>query len=99
VAKDKPTLSLKYCPLQEDVGFYKLPEPSEHDIFFDFEGDPFAGETGIEYLFGWYYLGNYYDLWAHNDAEELHALNKFMDTVMDIWKQDEKNAYLSFWCL
>jgi uncharacterized protein len=77
-------------PLQEDVGFYKLPEPSEHDIFFDFEGDPFAGETGIEYLFGWYYLGNYYDLWAHNDAEELHALNKFMDTVMNIWKQDEK---------
>jgi uncharacterized protein len=77
-------------PLQEDVGFYKLPEPSEHDIFFDFEGDPFVGETGIEYLFGWFYLGNYYDLWAHNEAEELHALNEFMDTVMEIWKQDEK---------
>ena len=77
-------------PLQEDLGFYKLPEPSEHDIFFDFEGDPYVGDTGIEYLFGWYYRDEYYDLWAHNDVEELQALEKFMDTVMDIWKQDEK---------
>ena len=77
-------------PLQEDLGFYQLPEPSEHDIFFDFEGDPYVGDTGLEYLFGWYYRDEYYDLWAHNDVEELQALEKFMDTVMDIWKQDEK---------
>jgi uncharacterized protein len=77
-------------PLQEDLGFYKLPEPSDHDIFFDFEGDPYVGDTGLEYLFGWYYRDEYYDLWAHNDVEELQALEKFMDTVMDIWKQDEK---------
>jgi uncharacterized protein len=75
--------------LQEDLGFYKLPEPSEHDIFFDFEGDPYVGDTGIEYLFGWYYRDEYHDLWAHNDAEELQALEKFMDIVMNIWKQDE----------
>ncbi|HEV8507818.1 MAG TPA: TM0106 family RecB-like putative nuclease [Chitinophagaceae bacterium] len=85
---NRPVFEL--LPLQEDVGLYKLPEPSEHDIFFDFEGDPYAGDTGIEYLFGWYYRDDYYDLWAHNDAEELKALNKFMDTVMDIWKQDDK---------
>ena len=77
-------------PLQEDLGFYKLPGPSDHDMFFDFEGDPYVGDTGIEYLFGWYYRDDYYDLWAHNDAEELQALENFMDTVMDIWKQDEK---------
>jgi uncharacterized protein len=77
-------------PLEKDLGFYKLPEPSEHDIFFDFEGDPYVGDTGIEYLFGWHYRDEYYDLWAHNDAQELHALEKFMNTVMDIWKQDEK---------
>jgi uncharacterized protein len=77
-------------PLEADLGFYQLPEPCEYDVFFDFEGDPYVGGTGIEYLFGWYYRDNYYDLWAHNDAEELHALNTFMDTVMDIWKQDEK---------
>ena len=77
-------------PLQEDLGFYKLPEPSDHDIFFDFEGDPYVGDTGLEYLFGWYYRDEYYDLWAQNDVEELQALEKFMDTVMEIWKQDEK---------
>ena len=85
---DRPVFEI--LPLQEDLGFYKLPEPSKHDIFFDFEGDPYVGDTGIEYLFGWYYCDEYYDLWAHNDVEELQALEKFMDTVMDIWKQDEK---------
>ena len=77
-------------PLQEGLGFYLLPEPSEHDIFFDFEGDPYVGNTGLEYLFGWYHRDDYYDLWAHTDAEELKALEKFMDTVMNIWKRDEK---------
>jgi predicted RecB family nuclease len=75
-------------PLQENIGFYQLPAPSEHDIFFDFEGDPYAGSTGIEYLFGWYYRNSYYDLWANNEAEEKDALEKFMDIVMKIREQD-----------
>jgi len=77
-------------PLQEGLGFYQLPEPSDHDMFFDFEGDPYVGDTGLEYLFGWYYRDNYFDLWAHNDAEEKQALEKFMDTVMDILNKDER---------
>ena len=76
--------------LEQGLGFYQLPEPSDHDIFFDFEGDPYVGDTGLEYLFGWYYRDCYFDLWAHNDAEEKQALEKFMDTVMDILKLDEK---------
>jgi uncharacterized protein len=35
-----------------DRGLLVLPEPSEHDLFFDIEGDPFALEDGVEYLFG-----------------------------------------------
>ena len=35
-----------------DRGFLVLPEPSPHDLFFDIEGDPFALEDGVEYLFG-----------------------------------------------
>ena len=31
-------------------GLASLPEPSPGDIFFDLEGDPFAGEGGLEYL-------------------------------------------------
>jgi uncharacterized protein len=77
-------------PLEDDFGFYKLPEPSEHDMFFDFEGDPYVGHSGLEYLFGWVYRDDYYDLWAHNDIEEKNALEKFIDTVMSIWEQDEK---------
>jgi uncharacterized protein len=33
-------------PPEEDFGFFKLPEPSAHDIFFDFEGDPFCWHKG-----------------------------------------------------
>ena len=83
---NKPVFEI--LPLKENFGFYKLPSPSEHDIFFDFEGDPYAGSSGIEYLFGWFYKNDYYDLWASNDAEEKQALMKFMDRVMDIWQQD-----------
>ena len=74
--------------LEEGFGLYKLPEPSPHDMFFDFEGDPFVGTTGLEYLFGWIYNNKYYDLWAHNDAEEKKALEDFFDTVMEIREKD-----------
>jgi uncharacterized protein len=35
-----------------DRGFLVLPTPSDHDLFFDIEGDPFALDDGVEYLFG-----------------------------------------------
>jgi predicted RecB family nuclease len=38
--------------LVPDRGFMVLPTPSEHDLFFDIEGDPFALDDGVEYLFG-----------------------------------------------
>ena len=38
--------------LVADRGFTVLPEPTPHDLFFDIEGDPFALEDGVEYLFG-----------------------------------------------
>lgn len=72
-------------PLQEEMGFHTLPAPSAGDIFFDFEGDPFVGSTGREYLFGWVHQGNYEYIWATTDQEEKNALEKFVDTVMDIW--------------
>jgi predicted RecB family nuclease len=71
-----------------EFGFFKLPEPSPHDLFFDFEGDPFVGTTGLEYLFGWLYQNKYYDLWSKNEVEEKQALENFMDTVMQILDAD-----------
>jgi predicted RecB family nuclease len=38
--------------LVADRGFLVLPPPSPSDLFFDIEGDPFALEDGVEYLFG-----------------------------------------------
>ena len=38
--------------LVADRGFLVLPSPSDHDLFFDIEGDPFALDDGVEYLFG-----------------------------------------------
>jgi predicted RecB family nuclease len=35
-----------------DRGLLVLPEPTPHDLFFDIEGDPFALDDGVEYLFG-----------------------------------------------
>jgi predicted RecB family nuclease len=38
--------------LVRDRGLLVLPEPSPNDLFFDIEGDPFAFDDGIQYLFG-----------------------------------------------
>ena len=38
--------------LVPDRGFLVLPEPSPGDLFLDLEGDPFAFDDGIDYLFG-----------------------------------------------
>ncbi|MEO8273889.1 MAG: TM0106 family RecB-like putative nuclease, partial [Chloroflexota bacterium] len=38
--------------LVPDRGFLVLPSPSPNDLFFDIEGDPFALDDGVEYLFG-----------------------------------------------
>lgn len=77
-------------PLEEGKGFYKLPTPSAGDIFFDFEGDPFAGQTGMEYLFG-YVLNSdssdYFGVWALTPDDEKKAFEDFVDLVMDRWKK------------
>ena len=40
-------------PVEPGFGLTRLPEPSDGDIFLDLEGDPFVGEHGLEYLFGY----------------------------------------------
>lgn len=67
------------------VGLALLPEPSEGDIFLDFEGDPFVGEGGLEYLLGyqcndagqWKYAA----LWAFDRDQEKAAFEQFIDFV------------------
>lgn len=63
-------------------GFARLPRPSEGDLFFDMEGDPYE-EDGLEYLFGVYFFDDgqphFRAFWAHSRAEEKKAFEGFMD--------------------
>lgn len=76
---------------RDDHGFNLLPERCEGDVYFDFEGDSFYPNGGIEYLFGWIYKEDgewkYKYLLANNHAEEQHAFKQFMDFVGKRLKQ------------
>ena len=39
-------------PIEPERGLATLPEPDPGDLFFDIEGDPYAFDEGIDYLFG-----------------------------------------------
>ena len=66
-------------------GFERLPQPSDGDIFFDFEGDPLYGDSGLEYLFGWVEIDSgeqkFKYIWAKDQAEERQAFEDFIDFV------------------
>ena len=67
-----------------------IPEPSEGDLFFDFEGDPMFREQrpgaqpvwGLDYLFGMVDVEEHFTpLWAHTLEDERQALIDFVDLV------------------
>lgn len=72
-------------PLVPGVGLHRLPEPSPGDIFLDLEADPFVGEEGLEFLFGYVGAGNYVAEWAFTRDEERRAFEHFVDFVMARW--------------
>jgi uncharacterized protein len=76
-------------PPEPARGLALLPEPDAGDIFFDFEGDPFVTEGGLEYLFGYSSVAGgreqYEALWALNRAEEKVAFETFVDRLMARW--------------
>jgi len=79
-------------PVEYGFGLTRLPEPSDGDIFLDLEGDPFVGEHGLEYLFGYLFADEngesaYYGAWAFSRADEKQAFEKFVDFVMARWEK------------
>ena len=85
-AKTTGTVPVERLPLQAGRGLFRLPEPSPGDVFLDFEGDPFVGNGGIEYLTGYCYCDAhgkvvYQALWALDAAAEQRALETFLDFV------------------
>ena len=73
--------------IQTDHGFCLLPEPSEGDVFFDLEGDPFVEPGGREYLFGMVLADSYASRWGLTPAAEKAAFDWFVRTVMERWSQ------------
>ena len=86
-----------YEPLESAPGFglARLPAPSAGDVFFDLEGDPYCGEGGLEYLFGWVVPdsrgdprsdprgdAHYTPLWALSREEEKRAFEAFVDFII-----------------
>ena len=65
-------------PIEPGFGLTCLPEPSPGDIFFDLEGDPFVGEGGLEYLFGYAFRRMALDamspIGSFRDADEKQSL-------------------------
>lgn len=74
-------------PVVPGFGLASLPAPSAGDVFFDLEGDPFAGEGGLEYLFGYSFTdadgtASYTCDWAFSREEEKANFERFIDFVM-----------------
>jgi predicted RecB family nuclease len=68
-------------------GLAALPPPSDNDLFFDIEGDPFAFWEGLEYLFGIWDGAVYRALWAMDRDQEKQQFQAVMDLFFDHWKQ------------
>ena len=93
---------LKNGELEPEKGLMILPEPSEGDLFFDIEGDPFALDDGVDYLFGVLEprllddkgQPTFHTFWSiDGDGEvtfeaERTAFEAFVDLVMDRLEQD-----------
>lgn len=76
-----------FVPPEINRGLCALPPPSPGDVFLDFEGDAFAFDQGLEYLFGVLTLSNdndataYTPTWALNRIDEKKAFESFIAQV------------------
>lgn len=62
------------------VGFAKLPAPTDRDLFFDIESDPFLQVGGVEYLFGVTDIDDAFEpVWALQPTEEKRAFEATID--------------------
>jgi predicted RecB family nuclease len=92
-AEGRSENKLKYEPLAvaEGMGFCRLPEPVTEDMFVDLEGDPFVGDAGLQYLFGFAVKSaegdlKYEKVWALNREEEKRGFEWLVDEIM--WRRE-----------
>ena len=75
-------------PIDPERGLASLPEPRPGDLFFDIEGDPYAFDDGLDYLFGVLETdGTFHAFWARDGAGEftLDAERRAFERLMDFF--------------
>jgi predicted RecB family nuclease len=87
-AAGKPQFEV--LPVVAGLGLTRLPAPCAGDVFFDLEGDPFVGESGLEFLFGYLLASDdstydYHGEWALTREDEKRVFERFVDLVMQRW--------------
>lgn len=84
-SRDSGLPTHRHLPPARAAGYALLPAPGPGDVFFDLEGDPFVGDGGIEYLWGWWTAEAGYEcVWAHDAASEKAAFEVFIDRICAI---------------
>ncbi len=85
-------------PFNSEHGLAMLPEPTQDDIFLDFEGSHFVEQGVQEYLTGFLTLDpdgnqNYTALWARTLEEECRSFEEFIDIAIDACMRNQ-NAHI-----
>jgi len=78
----------RVLPPEPGRGLALLPPPSPGDVFFDIEGDPYAGDGGLEYLFGVLGPQGYVPFWATRPQDERTAFEALVDHLTRAWQDD-----------
>lgn len=78
---------IDFLPVEPSRGLQRLPTPSIGDVYLDFEGDPFVGDCGLEYLTGFSARDPsgamlFEQLWAFDSSSEKTACERFIDFVV-----------------
>jgi uncharacterized protein len=81
--------------IDPERGLATLPPPSPGDLFFDIEGDPYAFEDGLDYLFGVLETdGTFTAIWSRDDTGEFSldgeraGFERLIDFIMERLERD-----------
>jgi predicted RecB family nuclease len=81
--------------IEVDRGLASLPAPSSGDLFFDIEGDPYAFDDGLDYLFGLLDTDDtFVAIWSRDDADEFslagerRAFERLVDVIIERLERD-----------
>ena len=87
--------------IEPERGLASLPPPSPGDLSFDIEGDPYAFDDGLDYLFGLLDTdGDFEAIWSRDEGDEFsldgerRAFERLIDLIMDRLDQRSDDARL-----